>query len=389
MFRVTTEVKGIAIDLDSFNETTMDSWDELITNFDCLFITSNKKRKEDMEHTYGVKILFIDEFIRNFVPNPEMQFNVLHMLGIKESELAYLSADSKFIANALHFYSCVIYVTSNVLVYEENPVLPDLICRSIAQVNEFLKGKIVNYLGEEFFSQDDEKPSVAAVPFFQIECDGEEMFLLCLGRYYGNKTYMRHQHPFSRKDSNDCVCSVPPRGDGINRFDIIVEKVAENSGLENISDKFITKKDYPTQKSLSFAARIENVKDAFSFEGNLNGKRVLLIDDIITTGTTLRECAKSLRNAGASEVQLLVFAINQKETEYCNANQPVIKCPQCGSVMELYANSNDGSLFYSCMNCKPFTIGYKDAKKKLLEQIHKEFENDEAKNEDEILDVPF
>ena len=343
MFRFTTEVKGIAIDLDSFNETTMDSWDELITNFDCLFITSNKKRKEDMEHTYGVKILFIDEFIRNFVPNPEMQFNVLHMLGIKESELAYLSADSKFIANALHFYSCVIYVTSNVLVYEENPVLPDLICRSIAQVNEFLKGKIVNYLGEEFFSQDDEKPSVAAVPFFQIECDGEEMFLLCLGRYYGNKTYMRHQHPFSRivylnkkkgkafrifdekfasllqavvntylKDSNDCVCSVPPRGDGINRFDIIVEKVAENSGLENISDKFITKKDYPTQKSLSFAARIENVKDAFSFEGNLNGKRVLLIDDIITTGTTLRECAKSLRNAGASEVQLLVFAINQK-----------------------------------------------------------------------------
>lgn len=418
MFRCTTEVKGIAIDLDSFTEST-ENWAELINGYDCLFITSDKKRKYDMERAYNAKILLIDAFVRNFIPNPEMQINVLRILDIKESELAYLSANSKFVANALTFYSCVIYVTAKTMSYEANPILPDLICTSIAQVKEFLDGRIVSYLGEEYLSQEDEKPSSAAIPIFEINCDGEETILMCLGRYYGSKTYMRQLHPFSRivflnktngkafrlhddkfaellsavvntylKDYSDCICSVPARTSSIDRFDTIVEKIAKDNGLENVSEKFIAKREYPTQKSLSYSARKENVKDAFFFDGTLNGKRVIIIDDIITTGNTLRECAKTIRNAGASEVILLVLAINQKETEYCTANQPVIVCPQCGSTMNLLINSSKGSMFYACGNCKN-TVGYKQARRILLEQINREFEIEEVKNNEEIFDLPF
>ena len=40
----------------------------------------------------------------------------------------------------------------------------------------------------------------------------------------------------------------------------------------------------------------------------LKGERVLLVDDVITTGTTMNECAKTLRRAGASEVTAISLA---------------------------------------------------------------------------------
>lgn len=55
-------------------------------------------------------------------------------------------------------------------------------------------------------------------------------------------------------------------------------------------------------------ARRENVRDAFAARRRLEGKRVLLIDDVFTTGATARECARALRAADAAEVWLLVYS---------------------------------------------------------------------------------
>lgn len=69
------------------------------------------------------------------------------------------------------------------------------------------------------------------------------------------------------------------------------------------------------QKYLSSADRWSNAKESYSLKRNakINGK-VLLIDDLFTTGATLNACAELLREAGAEEVVCATFAITVKKS---------------------------------------------------------------------------
>ena len=74
------------------------------------------------------------------------------------------------------------------------------------------------------------------------------------------------------------------------------------------------------QTRLNREQRLHNVKDAFhvSDPSKVKGRRVLIIDDVYTTGTTLNECTKTLRSAGASEVHALTVcrALPDWKTDY-------------------------------------------------------------------------
>ncbi|MBX3119619.1 MAG: ComF family protein [Fimbriimonadaceae bacterium] len=61
------------------------------------------------------------------------------------------------------------------------------------------------------------------------------------------------------------------------------------------------------QVNLTPAQRRENIRNAFVAHGEFEGKAVLLVDDVFTTGHTARECARVLKSAGASEVVSLTF----------------------------------------------------------------------------------
>ena len=64
------------------------------------------------------------------------------------------------------------------------------------------------------------------------------------------------------------------------------------------------------QSSLASNERAKNVRGAFAVEGDAcNGKRILLIDDVITTGETITECAKALKRAGAISVDAFSVAL--------------------------------------------------------------------------------
>jgi ComF family protein len=64
------------------------------------------------------------------------------------------------------------------------------------------------------------------------------------------------------------------------------------------------------QTTLSRQARLRNLRNAFEIRKpqDLEEKRILLVDDVFTTGTTLNECAKILRKAGTGSVFALTLA---------------------------------------------------------------------------------
>jgi ComF family protein len=67
------------------------------------------------------------------------------------------------------------------------------------------------------------------------------------------------------------------------------------------------------QSRLGFGQRQANLKGAFTAESRLaEGKSVLVVDDVMTTGATLAEAARALRRAGARRVEVLVLARDLK-----------------------------------------------------------------------------
>ena len=66
--------------------------------------------------------------------------------------------------------------------------------------------------------------------------------------------------------------------------------------------------DTPPQAALPFSARARNVRGAFVCDADLTGKRVAVIDDVMTTGSTLDELARNLKREGAVRVSGWVVA---------------------------------------------------------------------------------
>ena len=112
----------------------------------------------------------------------------------------------------------------------------------------------------------------------------------------------------------DVLVSVPlhPKKEkfrGFNQTHILCEKIAEKTGLTFQRDGLERKRETIAQSELDPEERKVNLKDAFAATADFTGTRVLLVDDIFTTGTTCKECAKELYRAGAREVMVFVLSV--------------------------------------------------------------------------------
>lgn len=97
---------------------------------------------------------------------------------------------------------------------------------------------------------------------------------------------------------------------GYNQADELAKSVAELLSLEYDGDAIVKTRETEKQKEASAKERRENVSGAYRVSKRkvIRGKKILLIDDIMTTGITGSECARVLKNAGASEVIFLTAA---------------------------------------------------------------------------------
>jgi ComF family protein len=89
---------------------------------------------------------------------------------------------------------------------------------------------------------------------------------------------------------------------GFNQAEEIGKELAEFLKIPLVSDCLIKTRETISQVELPEDARKENVKGTFSVKNRILGKKILLVDDVYTTGATMTECARVLRESGAKEI---------------------------------------------------------------------------------------
>lgn len=100
---------------------------------------------------------------------------------------------------------------------------------------------------------------------------------------------------------------------GYNQAAILATALGHECGLAVVPDLLQRTRATPSQQGLSGRARAENITQA-AFRvhpwhaGRVDGRRILLIDDVLTTGATIGACARVLRRAGAVGVDVLTLA---------------------------------------------------------------------------------
>jgi ComF family protein len=99
-------------------------------------------------------------------------------------------------------------------------------------------------------------------------------------------------------------------GRRFNQAALLAQAIRGAGGPAVGADWLVRRRRTPSQGLMGPAARARNVRGAFALRRgrSVKGKRVVLIDDVLTTGATAEECARVLRNAGAAWVGVLVLA---------------------------------------------------------------------------------
>lgn len=403
MYRCISELKGLVIDVDSFEDTQLSEWDKIVARFKCLFLTSNENTFNSIESLFSNSHCYlIESFKVPFSPSISIHRKVLQILQLNTTEIAYVSKNFSFINNAMNFLCGSIWLTEKPS-YEEVSKSPDIICKSFKMLEDVLLTNVKGYLGEAaLFPGETPKGFISIVNF---EYDNNFLPLYMLGRYFGYRHYIGNFHPYSKaiyfnkkrgkpyygiynkifielyalatkrilgNYPVDSICSVPPRPEQENRFKPILQSISERYSLDNLDEHFVCKSDYPPLKTYSYIEREELVKDKYLYNGDLTGKNIILIDDVITTGNTIKSCITALKEQGAANIYIIVLAVNQLLIPYWSSNEVDITCPKCNSKMGLLVNSHNSTFFYSCRNCRN-TLNFKDGIESLHDKVNSEY----------------
>lgn len=187
------------------------------------------------------------------------------------------------------------------------------VCRYCGHEKQYCECKKYHYLFEG-----------VAAPFYNRDTaqNGVYRFKLSYAPYCAKYFGKMMADVFSQRFKNvsvDVVCIVPTHTVDARKRDydyvaLLAKRCAKELGLK--FDPKLLKKVRKTdrQHELTADKRQANVKGAYKAMRRLDGKTVLLIDDIKTTGYTLNECSKQLRMAGAEKVYCLTALMSANNT---------------------------------------------------------------------------
>lgn len=315
----------------------------------------------------------------------------VHTLGFQPCETVFLSGDPLSIetasANNLGTICWVDGTQNGQTVFE---VGPDFIASSGQDIQDILSKKKRGYYSEvkasppEFFAG---QPTLPRHQFVVLENDervGEKLFVG--GRYFSTKDSRYQRHALSLRIINskehmanqmvifssimgkmileiakyckqplDLITRVPPKP---GQQDRIADQLNAIPGItqNKISPVQVTPhilkctRSFPSQKGVGYHQRRQNVRGVFAADPVVAGRTVYVVDDILTSGSTLKEACNVLYAAGAKSVVPVAMAYHPKNIF---AQIPEIGCNKCGNGTMKARCARKGNLFYGCSNYYP------------------------------------
>ena len=251
---------------------------------------------------------------------------VLESLRLRDRGFLWVSR----LLDALYPRRCVL---CGELLPLDNPSLH--LCQNCAQDIPFLSGRLCPHCGAPLQMtdaiychrcakghQDRFDHGFAAFPYNRVR---QGIFLLKYRCVKGNggvlaglmHAFLMREHPHAL-DRVDGIVPVPlhpkrQQGRGFNQAALLAEGLSRRTGIPCLDILERIKETLP-QSSLSLEERRKNLIHAFRVKPDteVQGKRFLVVDDIFTTGATVNDCARALREQGASQVLFFTLAITEK-----------------------------------------------------------------------------
>lgn len=99
-----------------------------------------------------------------------------------------------------------------------------------------------------------------------------------------------------------------------NQSALLAKYTAKKTRMSLLVNCLVKVKDTIPQVGLSSRERRRNIRNAFGIEKKelIKGKDILLVDDVITTGATVRECSRILKKAGAGDIYVIALAYSKR-----------------------------------------------------------------------------
>lgn len=397
MFTEVNNLRGLVVNLENFKQEDYVKWDEISQQISCLFLIKNDEQYDQL-HVLLPRAQFLVKPFSFFELSKVLSSAIEHM-HLQPYEVAYVTTNQDECQNILHLPIGSVLISNEDLRYSNLGHLPDYMLRNVSDVNDILSGKFPGYYGEVMTTQIRKGVFLGNSGYvinFKLSHQEKHFQVISSGRYYGPEHHKHQVHQLShrilrsKKETSqevlfqsifsgilsivkaDGITRVPPRpSDNRDRFSQIVKHLSLAYNMLDLSDVLRCIVDYPTQKALGREARISNVKGKFQATSQVQGKHIVLIDDVFTTGSTAQECATTLLFAGASEVTIVVIGINQLNPAF-GIVRNILPCPKdsCNGTMKLKLNKNGGAFFgcsnYWETNCDeslPFLVGWHNKNK--------------------------
>ena len=286
-------------------------------------------------------------------PSSYFQKRLMEKFGVGIRSIAYVSDDVDFIRNALGSFSMTVCISKDSKAIADYGNVLDLVCHTINGFIHAIESCNWRFLGEGMIFNPREKPYIGKFGIAHIGKQGKRIPVVFAGRYFGlqhyrscldyysfairknketgsrlfgkfddifQRLFQAESEWISRKMGSNAICSIPDHvrtDNSESRFSGIVNRIAKSLSLEDIQCHLHRVKDSPSQKSqLSATDRRYNTKGTLQCDISLKGKRIILLDDLLTSGATLEEGNRALREAGAEDVVCAVLAVNQYAREY-------------------------------------------------------------------------